>query len=207
MIAARKNGAPVEEKPLAFSADSIPPENVEEQYEPLITEEEKPPPKTPKPSRSRANSQSTPKEEPIRASHKMLAEELAILTGASCGAIGFLTKHEFWALDDREAKELGAALADAIPSLPAKQADAIAKRIPVLRLAITAGTIIGGRVWMEYDIRKQELQLRQQQNQIELERLRRGEPPNSYTNGKTAVEYVTPQKTAPFFDIPGLSNQ
>lgn len=99
---------------------------------------------------------STKDDEKISKVHRTLAEECAAIAGISCGAIGFITKHEHWYLDDEDSTELGKAIASAIPSLPKREAEKMLKRIPMIRLIMTGGVILGTRVYREVELQKLE---------------------------------------------------
>lgn len=136
-------------------------------------------------------------EEHKLAVHKTLAEECSIIIGVSFAGAAWLTKHEHWGIDARDSDELGKAVAAAIPSMPLKQAEAVVKRLPMLRLAITAGIMVGGRLYTEIEIRKMEHAQRLAQQQ------------NPFRNAPTTERNVTPpqppQPTQPQdgFEIPG----
>lgn len=182
------------------------PSPVDELNSPLTPtdEQEEKPRRVKRPRNTKAT---TEKEKPVTLSQKAVAEELALIMGFGCGMAGLVTKHpEIWNLDEREQNELGKALAEAIPSLPAKQAKAIAEKLPTVRLAIVAGQIFVPRIVMEFNLRKQELLLAQMQHQQTQANGMANAPTSSQPGGPFDHPDKAPQKPTVSFEIPGLNN-
>lgn len=161
-----------------------------EPQEEAFLDAEEAPVKVSKPKKSEK-----PVEKTIRPSHKALVEEAAVILSTGCALVALATKHDFWALDAVESRQLAEALAETIPTLPAKQADALAKRMPALRLLLVGGTILGGRVVMEMQARKSQSNPQAQPRQQPAPQFASQEPASpAQTNGKQLV-----------FDIPGMA--
>lgn len=127
-----------------------------------------------------------------------LAEQCAAIMGTACAGMAFITSHDFWQLDDVEQMRMGEAIAQAVPSMPQKQAEAMLKKVPLINLAMTAGLIFGGRVYMEMNIRKAIARGYVADKRNPYHNVPPAEPPANTNNGVTMPQ--------PNFDIPNAKD-
>lgn len=106
-----------------------------------------------RPKRQRARVTSKSEEARIPINRTALTEECAAILSFGFWSAAFVTKHDFWMLDPREADEAAKALSSTIPTLPEKQAQRLARNLPGARLLIVFGSILGSRIYREYESR------------------------------------------------------